>query len=77
MTQEKEWRFIKFSFQIVDAEKIKPKKLTKKEKKTRKLAKRKRKKDHKKYGYLGKRNQYTRNFSFIGKDRFRIEIFDK
>ena len=50
------------------AEKIKPKKLTKEEKKANKLAKIKRKKGHKKYGYLGKRNQYTRNFSFKGKD---------
>ena len=50
------------------AEKVKLKKLSKEEKKANKLAKRKRKKDNKKYGYLGKRNQYTRNFSFKGKD---------
>ncbi|PWH82051.1 peptidase S41 [Algibacter marinivivus] len=52
----------------VSLEKAKPKKLTKEEKQAIKLAKKKRKKDNRKFGYLGKRKQYTRNFSFKGKD---------
>ena len=49
-------------------EKVKPKKLTKEEKKVNKLAHRKRKKDNKRFGYLAKRKKYTRNFSFKGRD---------
>lgn len=48
--------------------KQKIKKLTPKEKKAKKLARKKKRKNNKKYGYLSKRKQYTRNFSFIGKD---------
>ncbi len=47
---------------------IKPVILTKEQKRVIKLAKRKRKKANRKYGYLGKKNKYTRNFNFIGKD---------
>lgn len=50
------------------AEIIKPKKLTKAEKQKNKLVKRKTKKDRKKFGYLAKRKQFTRNFNFIGQD---------
>ena len=50
------------------AEKVKAKKFTNAEKKAKRLAKRKQNKDNKKYGYLGKENRYTRNFSFKGKD---------
>ncbi|WP_415371034.1 S41 family peptidase [Patiriisocius sp. Uisw_047] len=46
----------------------KPKKLTKEEKKTRKLENRKKRKDHSKYGYLPKINLNTRNMRYIGKD---------
>ncbi|TYA71587.1 S41 family peptidase [Seonamhaeicola marinus] len=48
--------------------KIKPKKLTKSEKQQRRLAKRKRRKDNRKYGYIASKKQYTRKFSLIGKD---------
>ncbi len=46
----------------------KPKKLTKEQKLEIRLAKRKKRKDHKKYGYLSKRHEYIRNFEFIGQD---------
>lgn len=49
-------------------EKIKPKKLTKAEKKVNRLAKKKKRKDNRKYGYISKTKEYTRNFNFIGKD---------
>ncbi|MEC3907738.1 S41 family peptidase [Tamlana sp. 2201CG12-4] len=48
--------------------KVKPKKLAGAEKKASRLSKRKTRKEHKKYGYLAKRKQYTRNFKFIGED---------
>ncbi|SFZ94547.1 Peptidase family S41 [Flaviramulus basaltis] len=48
--------------------KEKPIKLSKAEKVENRLARKKRKKDNKKYGYLAKRNEYTRNFNYIGKD---------
>ncbi len=48
--------------------KVKPKKLSREEKITKKRLARKRRKDNRKYGYLGKRKQYTRNFNFIGND---------
>lgn len=48
--------------------KEKPKKLTKDQKLEKRLAKRKKRKDNKKYGYLSKRNEYIRNFNFIGRD---------
>ena len=51
-----------------DSTSIKPKKLSKVEKVENRLARKQRKKDNKKYGYLAKRNQYTRNFNYIGKD---------
>ncbi|WP_298343163.1 S41 family peptidase [uncultured Algibacter sp.] len=47
---------------------VKPLILTKEQKQVIKIAKRKRKKTNRKYGYLGKKNKYTRNFNFIGKD---------
>lgn len=47
---------------------IQPIILTKEQKRVIKLAKRKRKKANRRYGYLAKENKYTRNFSFIGKD---------
>lgn len=52
----------------IPVKKVKPKKLTSKEKKANRLAAKKKRKDNKKYGYLSKRKQYTRNFNFIGKD---------
>ena len=48
--------------------KVKPKKLSKEEKQAKKRIAKKRRKDNKKYGYLSKRKQYTRNFNFIGND---------
>ncbi len=45
-----------------------PKKLTSVEKKKQKIAKKKRRKDNRKYGYIASRKYYTRNFDFIGKD---------
>ncbi|GAA4811612.1 S41 family peptidase [Litoribaculum gwangyangense] len=48
--------------------KTKPENLTKQEKRQNRLSKRKKRKDDKKYGYLSKTKQYTRNFDFIGKD---------
>ncbi len=48
--------------------KEKPKKLTKAEKKVKKIAAKKRKKDNKKYGYIARTKEYTRNLEFIGKD---------
>lgn len=65
--EEKKDKSIKSS-DTSSVEKIKPKKLTPAERKANKIAKRKRKKDNKKYGYIGKRKQYTRNFNFVGKD---------
>ncbi|OEK08111.1 peptidase S41 [Flavivirga aquatica] len=47
---------------------IKPKKLTKVEKKENRIARKKKRKDNKKYGYIGEKREYTRNFNFIGKD---------
>jgi C-terminal processing protease CtpA/Prc len=47
---------------------VKVKKLSKEEKKINRLAKRKRRKANRKYGYLGDNNKYVRNFTFIGKD---------
>lgn len=47
---------------------IKPKKLTKAEKKYNRLKTKKRKKNNKKYGYNSSSKSYTRNFNFIGKD---------
>jgi C-terminal processing protease CtpA/Prc len=52
----------------ISPKKLKPVKLTKMQKRDIKLAKKKRKKAKRKYGYLSKRKQYTRNFSFVGKD---------
>lgn len=52
----------------ISVKKIKPKKLAKEAKPEKRLAKRKKRKDHKKYGYLSKRKEYIRNFNFIGKD---------
>ncbi|WP_396600794.1 S41 family peptidase [Algibacter sp. R77976] len=43
-------------------------KLSKSEKKENKLANKKKRKDHKKYGFISKSKEYTRNFNFIGKD---------
>ncbi len=43
-------------------------KLSKQERQRKKLAKRINKKNNKKFGYLAKRKQYTRNFKFIGND---------
>lgn len=51
------------------AEKIKPKKLTKAQKKANQLAKKKKRKDGRKYGFIPKTKNYTRNFNFIGTDR--------
>ncbi|APY11940.1 peptidase S41 [Seonamhaeicola sp. S2-3] len=47
---------------------IKPPKPSKEEKKEKRRLAKKRKKDNRKYGYISKRKQYTRNFNFIGKD---------
>lgn len=52
----------------ITIENVSPKKISKEEKKANQLAKRKKRKDNKTYGYLSKTNQYTRNFNFIGKD---------
>ncbi|WP_248723321.1 S41 family peptidase [Seonamhaeicola sp. ML3] len=48
--------------------KIKPKKLSIQERKDAKSVAKKRRKDNKKYGFLSKRKQFTRNFSLIGSD---------
>lgn len=48
--------------------KIKPKKLSSEEKQKSRIAKRKRKKDNRQYGYIPKIKKYTRHFDFIGKD---------
>ncbi|MFD1163027.1 S41 family peptidase [Hwangdonia seohaensis] len=47
---------------------VKPKKLTKAEKKANRIARKKKRKFNKKHGYIASRKQYTRNFDFIGKD---------
>ena len=52
----------------ISIKKDKPKKLTKDQKLEKRLAKRKKRKDNRKYGYLSKRKEYTRNFNFIGED---------
>lgn len=52
----------------ITTKKEKPKKLTKLEKKENKLARKQKRKDHKKYGFIAKSKEYTRNFNFIGKD---------
>ncbi|TBM99738.1 peptidase S41 [Hyunsoonleella flava] len=48
--------------------KPKPKKLTRQQKDSLKTAAKKRKKYNKKHGYISRTKEYTRNFSFIGKD---------
>ncbi|GAA4970897.1 S41 family peptidase [Algibacter aquimarinus] len=48
--------------------KVKPKKLTSEEKKEKRLASRKKRKDNKKYGYISKIKDYTRSLDFIGED---------
>lgn len=56
---------------VIDSDSIKkqkPKKLTKPEKDSLKRAAKKRKKYNKKHGYISRTREYTRNFSFIGKD---------
>lgn len=52
---------------ILNEEKIIPEKLSKEEKKTNRISRRKKKKDDIKYGLI-KKNVYARNFDFIGKD---------
>ncbi|MGB5417323.1 S41 family peptidase [Algibacter sp.] len=52
----------------IQSKKAKPIKLSKAEKKENRLAKKKRRKDHRKFGFISKSNEYTRNFSFIGQD---------
>ncbi len=48
--------------------KEKPKKLTKQQKDSLKAVSKKRKKYNKKHGFIARTKEYTRNFSFIGKD---------
>ncbi len=48
--------------------KVKPKKLTKQQKDSLKIASKKRKKYNKKHGFIVRSKEYTRNFKFIGKD---------
>ncbi|WP_406684043.1 S41 family peptidase [Seonamhaeicola sp. MEBiC1930] len=48
--------------------KLPPQKLSKGQKKTIKEIAKKRRKDNRKYGYISRRRQYTRNFNLIGKD---------
>ena len=56
------------SIDTASIKKIKPKKLTKEQKTTKRIATRKKKKDNKKYGYISKIKDYTRSLDFIGKD---------
>ncbi|MFD1613676.1 S41 family peptidase [Gelatiniphilus marinus] len=49
------------------AKTVKPKRLTKSEKKAKRIARKKKKKFNKKHGYISK-NKYTRNLNFIGND---------
>lgn len=52
----------------VKSKKIERIKLTKLEKKESKLVKKQKRKDHKRYGFISKSKEYTRNLNFIGSD---------
>ncbi|MEW4925553.1 S41 family peptidase [Algibacter sp. 2305UL17-15] len=51
-----------------DSLKVKPKKLTRAEKKAKKIAAKKKRKYNKKHGYISRTKEFTRNLDFIGKD---------
>ena len=59
---------IKTKIDSVKVPKEKPMKISKLEKKEHKLKKKQKKKIDKKYGFIGRSKEYTRNFDFIGKD---------
>ena len=52
----------------IDSIKVSKKKLTKAEKKTKKIEKKAKEKRNQKYGYIASRKEYTRNLNFVGED---------
>ena len=59
---------IKSKKDTAKSKKVKRVKLSNSEKKKNKLARKQKRKDHKRYGFMTRTKEYTRNFNFIGKD---------